>query len=452
MESLLPQSFLDLLPSCSLEQKRAMFVHLEKSIKSESKKLLSQSVDFSRFVEHVPHFLSTDFFDEEIFADITSLGLFKVTDKTVSQWLSTDNRDYCFSDSPRFKHPAKPITDYPGICKLLKKVNDCSKTIQDLNAALIIVYNTKEAALNFHDDAEKLMDSRSSIATVSFGATRTLAFCRKGVPKQTEFSFPVSHHDMVVMKPGCQESLLHKVIKGSDLPIKEDEWRICISFRKITPVGETVPDISSDVRKTDIIDLEQSQSTPVQSINLIVGDSFSEGLDQDKLGRNGRKRVVNLSKGGATIEDVTKQLDNFFVTNSTPVSKVFICVGANDIRNCREKGVQHLKFPLKELAIKVRTQFPLAKIWFQSLIPLPHQHMYTEVNVLQYNDILYDICTMNHIYYLDCFEAFLTYDGYRFEELFKNWNNIHPNKFGYVKLAKMYLKRIHSRRFNPLAY
>ena len=433
-----------------------MFVHLDNLIKSESKISLNKNVDFSRFVEHVPEFLSCDNFDEELLADVVSLGMFnkKNSNKTVSQWLSSDSRDYCFSDSPRFKHPPKPISAYPGINKLLKKVNDSPITTQDLDAALVIVYNTKQAALNFHDDAEQLIDGNSSIATVSFGATRTMEFCRKGVtPSVPEHSFPVSNHDLVVMKPGCQEALKHRILQGSGEEDSANDWRVCISFRKITPVHETDPDISFGDVKVEANHSGVTKLSPSpQKINLVVGDSFSEGLNAEKLGRNGRKRVINLSRGGASIDDVSKQLDDFFVTNTTPVSKIFVCVGANDIRNCREKGVRHLKSPLNDLARKIKTQFPSASVWFQSLIPFPHQHRYTEVNVMQYNDLLYEICMLNHIFYLDCFNSYLTYDGFRSENLFLNFNNIHPNRHGYSLLARIYLNIIHSKRFNPLGY
>ena len=112
----------------------------------------------------------------------------------------------------------------------------------------------------------------------------------------------------------------------------------------------------------------------------------------------------------------------------------------------------HLQLPFNELARQIRTQIPSASVWFQSLIPLPHQHNFTEVNVMQYNDLLYEICITNHIYYLDCFNTFLTHDGFRIEHLFHSRFNIHPNSRGLSELARIYLKLIHSRRFNPLWY
>ena len=458
MELNLPNSFLELLSSCTLQQKKAMAVHLNNIIKCEIKNTLNAELDFSKYVDYVKDFVPADNFDEEILADVESLGVFKKAKKgAVSQWLSSDTRDYCFSDSPRFKHPPKPISNYKGICKLLKLVNDDSRTTQNLDAALVICYNTRDSALNFHNDAEKLIDSNSSIATISFGASRTMEFCvGTKRPNTAEYSFKVSHHDMVIMKPGCQEILKHRICPESDDEADQEceEWRVCISFRKLNSITdeESDPDISFGCKAPVVDNSPSTPSTHIQKMNLVVGDSFSAGLDEGKLSRNGRMLVKNISSGGATINDVCKQLDDFYISNNHPVSKFFVCVGANDIRHCREKGIRHLKSPLNDLARQIRTQFPSASVWFQTLIPLPHQHNFTEVNVMQYNQLLYEICLLNRIYYLDCFSSFLTHDGFRSEHLFHNRLNIHPNNRGLSVLARIYLKLIHSRRFNPLGY
>ena len=52
-----------------------------------------------------------------------------------------------------------------------------ARTTQDANAALVKVYNINRAAIDFHDDDEAIIDSNSSISTVSFGPSRTVEFC-----------------------------------------------------------------------------------------------------------------------------------------------------------------------------------------------------------------------------------------------------------------------------------
>ena len=67
--------------------------------------------------------------------------------------------------------------------------------------------------------------------------------------------------------------------------------------------------------------------------------------------------------------------------------------------------------------------------------------------------MIFDICKKERIYYLNVFWAFLGHDGYRNKNLFpKNLNDIHPNKIGVGTLARFYIERIHSKRFNPLGY
>ena len=448
----LPTSFIDLLKSCTFPQKKAMLVHLSNEIKSEAKCTPHVSINYSQYVDHAENFVPKENFDEEILADVTSLGLIKKTGKVVTQWLSMDSREYCFSESQRQKHKPKPINDYPGIKNLLDRVNADPRTTQNLNAALISVYNSKNSALSFHHDGEHLMDSNASIAVVSFGATRTMEFCHQGPrPHIAEHTFKVCNHDLVIMKPGCQQALLH-CIRSDDPSDANDveELRFSISFRKVVPDTEEDPEVSFDINSQHQISGSRSPAT--QKINIVVGDSISAGLNEDKLGRKGRQLVKNLSSGGATIRDVCKQLDNFYVSNNVPVSKIFVCVGANDIRNCREKGVRHLKSPLNDLAKQIRLQFPSANVWFQSIIPFPMQHHFTIQNILEFNDLLYETCMINNMYYIDCVEPFLGPDGFRSEYLFHNRDNIHPNNRGLSVLAKIYLRLIHSRKFNPLGY
>ena len=178
------------------------------------------------------------------------------------------------------------------------------------------------------------------------------------------------------------------------------------------------------------------------------------------MGRKGKKKVVNLSEGGATIKDVSQQLDSYFLSKAhddTVVKKVFVCVGANDIRNCKENEVRHLKSPLVSLAEQIKVTFPDASVWFQCLMPLPLQHQYSVRNVEQYNKLLFEVCSYMKIYYLDVFKKFLVFNlmrgcYLRRESLFVNKYNVHLNKLGLCILASNYIRLIHSTSFNPLGY
>ena len=311
--------------------------------------------------------------------------------------------------------------------------------------------------MSFHDDSEQIMDDNSSIATVSFGSTRTMEFCVKGKKLVPEYSLEVSNHDMVIMNPGCQDHLLHRICPDkTSVNSSSNEWRFAISFRRVTPFSDDTIDseISYDeISTSNKQQLKPPNTKPLQGINLLVGDSFLVGLNEDKLGRSGRKLVKNVSESGATIADVANQIDKFYVSNGHPVSSIFVCVGANDIRYCKEKGIKHLKSSLNDLAKKIKSLFPTAKIWFQPIIPLPEQNRFTINNVLNFNKLLFHICAINGIYYLEnCFSTFLTFDGFRNENLFRSWHNIHFNNKGLRTLALIYLNIIHSKKFNPLGY
>ena len=449
----LPVGFSDIVSSSSIEQCKSMLVYLNNTITELSNKVNDSDSIFNNYTNHTPNFLQDDQLKETIIAEVTSMGIInKKSSKITTQWLSPDgdNRDYCFSESQNFRHPPKPLSDYPGIVKLLESVNAHGSTTHNLDSALIMGYNKTESALNFHHDGEKLIDQSGSIAVVSFGKERLMEFCCQGGPRVPEFGFAVSDGDLAVMRPGCQQTLLHRICQGSpETDVNTDKWRFSISFRKVAPLNED-HEISFDLKEDKINIL------PKRKICVIAGDSYSAGLDPVKLGRKNRRIVKNVSSGGAKIEDVSEQLDEFFLRNGEGVvDKVFISVGTNDIRLCKDSGVKHLRNKLFRLVDKVKLLFPGAKLWFQSLLPLPVQNAWTVGNVEKYNNMLYGVCSDKGVFYLDCFSMFLTPTGngdfLRYEPLFRP-ANIHPNNRGLALLARKYISLIHSRKFNPLAY
>ncbi|NRB81767.1 MAG: alpha-ketoglutarate-dependent dioxygenase AlkB [Saccharospirillaceae bacterium] len=222
-----------------------MLVALSKSIKSDINKRSHANVDFNQYVELIKDFLPNDYLDDAIIAEVEELGLFKNSNKPLTQWLSSDSRNYCFSDNKRPSHPSKDIRKYHNICKLMDTVNKDTKTTQNADAALVIVYNTKHAGIDFHNDGEKLIDSSSSISTITFGSSRDIEFCNQGIrPRVAQHTVEAGNHDLMIMKPGCQEQLVHRVCQGTSHQNTNDEWRVVISFRKITQSMEQDSEIS----------------------------------------------------------------------------------------------------------------------------------------------------------------------------------------------------------------
>ena len=359
------------------------------------------------------------------------------------------------------------------------KVNEaCEAGYQDLpvhQLGIVIVYKKNNAAIGFHDDNETLIDGNSSISTITFGSKRNIEFCNKSIrPRTCQHVVECGNHDLMIMKAGCQSKLVHRVCKGTTSTSGSDDLRVVISFRKLSSnvavngdseVSSDDPEISFDdptIGNSRVPDSVTAQDQSPQRVTLLVGDSFIVGMDADRLGRRGKKNVVNLSSGGATITDVSTQLDTYFLSNADEntnieVDKIVVCVGTNDIRNCKENGIRHLKQPLVLLVEQIKNLFPNSKIWFQSLIPLIIQNQFTVHNVHEFNRLLFEVCSFTKIYFLDVFNMFLHFDQYsqtvlRNEFYFINSKNIHLNKVGLGMLARCYIRLIHSNRFNPLGF
>ena len=321
---------------------------------------------------------------------------------------------------------------------------------------------------------------------------------------QPVFSIKMENKSLTVMKPGCQQKLLHEVLAGN--PSDGDGIRYSWSIRHdplapplqqphvspdnisspmspIIPCASTAASSSSPLSSsTDVLESPpiiistpkimhspqpisgevassslptkmSSRQPPPRKTTLIAGDSYSARLDPIKLGKK-KKNVINISKGGSTLKDVEKSIDTFFISQSNIViDKIFVCVGTNDLNKCYENGVLHLKSPLKELCKKIKLLFPDAKVYFQPVLPMPVKNKYTVRNIRRFNKLLYDTCIRERFYFIDIFWDFVGYDGLRYKEYYpKDIKDIHPNKHGIAALAKHYIYMIHSKRFNPLGY
>ena len=135
---------------------------------------------------------------------------------------------------------------------------------------------------------------------------------------------------------------------------------------------------------------------------------------------------------------------------------MLISVGTNDIRYC--PNVDELKPKLKSLCALSSELFPNSKIYFQSLIPLPCKSAndwVTNRKVIDFNRILVNECIFRRFHILDAFSVFCSpfYDSscpeIRNQYLF-NGTDIHPSKNrGMGVLAKLYIRALHSKYFDP---
>ena len=113
------------------------------------------------------------------------------------------------------------------------------------------------------------------------------------------------------------------------------------------------------------------------------------------------------------------------------VDQVFVSIGTNDIRGCRREGVSKHKGDLFKLIRFIKELLPHAKVFFQSLLPLPITYenaTFIARNILSFNDMLYEVCKHERVYLFDVFGLFLL-GRYRNPRLFPlGFHDMHPNK------------------------
>ena len=232
--------------------------------------------------------------------------------------------------------------------------------------------------------------------------------------------------------------------------------RYALSYRAVkstsTPSSASVP--SDPSPRT-----APQTKIPVKHVTLVAGDSYAARLDSAKLGK-GKVDVQNIAVGGAKMNVVQKQLEDYAAANSdVVVDKIILSVGTNDIKNVQDLNL--LRGPLKELCTKVNTLFPNSKVHLQSLLPLPIKNEndgLTNRRIIDFNRILFNECIFRRFYFIDTFYPFTKFKRApyepikRFDPLFEK-NGIHPNvDRGMGVLARFYIRAIHSKYFNPYVY
>ena len=260
------------------------------------------------------------------------------------------------------------ISKYPNVTKLLNIVNaQVSDGKGALNCCNIICYSNDKKSLRLHSDNESSISQTHPIATFSLGVTRRIEFVPIGSHHtRVVHSVDASNNSLYVMHPGCQSILKHRVLQG-DSSGSEDHTIYSISFRKS---GSILPRESYIQSPGE----ESPSLTPVSRIpaSLLVGDSFLARMDKERLEKN-KKTILNLAKGGNKIQNVFQSLHSFKNASENErylITQIFISVGTNDIRYCKN-GISHLKGEFFSLVRTIKSYFPTAKIYVQSLLPLP---------------------------------------------------------------------------------
>lgn len=118
---------------------------------------------------------------------------------------------YSFQDMP------------PPLQELLKRVTHI--THREYDYLLVHLYPDGQSSIGWHNDKEAF---GSTVASVSFGATRKFRFRHLGRTTGYDHQIVLRNGDLLEMKPGCQEEWEHTVPVESTVK----EPRINLTFRQ----------------------------------------------------------------------------------------------------------------------------------------------------------------------------------------------------------------------------
>ncbi len=96
-----------------------------------------------------------------------------------------------------------------------------------INSVLLNLYEDGRSEIRWHSDKEEQLGLNPIIPTLVVGSTRKFWFMNKETGEKTFYS--MSHGDLLVMGPNCQQNYLHAILKESEVK----EPRISLTFRKV---------------------------------------------------------------------------------------------------------------------------------------------------------------------------------------------------------------------------
>ncbi len=182
-------------------------------------------------VEYVPDVVNNTLRDR-LLAECNSMNFSYSERKACSQWLSTTNEPYIFPDSNPV-HKALDIKSFPAICEVMNIFNNRFNANND--SCLILKYTTSSSRTSLHADDEKCLDQSQPICNLTIGSSRVIKFLTS-TDKREVCSIEMKDKGVVVMHPGTQQSLLHKV-QGDNHKTKA--LRYSISFRTLAKKSTT---------------------------------------------------------------------------------------------------------------------------------------------------------------------------------------------------------------------
>ena len=383
---------------------------------------------------------SPEDFTKNMIEELDTLGLKEksgtsVRRKVASQWL--------VKNPQQTNLPSEDLDKFPCLSRL-RSIVSAATGGNDYNSCIVNYYADGASRTRPHSDDESYIEQSCPIACFSVGQTREIGiFDKEG--GQLIAKHALSSGSLFVMNPGAQANTRHQVLPMRSGPCGE---RFSISFRKInySQVSNEWPFAS----RPSTTPPRQAPATTCKT-TLVLGTSIPYYLDFEKLsGSSGKVKVVNLCRRGAKINTLHDALDEHY-RNEEPseiVDKVIISVSTNDLRNNKKNTVGHLYTPMENLVSKIKTFYPNAAIYIQSLLPLRVQNAFTVSNVLGFNKLLIRLCALNKCLYLDIFSQFLGENKHINPTLYR-YDGVHLSNKGLSVLARAYISKIRGR-FNPV--
>ena len=401
-------AFKDAIANANISDMRDIILKLQKKLK-----LTMDSTDniFDKYVSLHDEYVS-DVFAEELYKELYIPQTTNMSPKSPHVvWYGDKPYKYSGHD----EHPANPINPNSALKKFVDMANaDLSLDRALSDGVIVSIYYDNECSLGMHCDDERIIDSCNPVYNLSLGDERTSTLTKKGSnpshntrrSTMSSTSMTLKHKSLQVMHPGCQVHLLHGIPSGCNNGSNQRP-RISISGRKLADNQENKDPQTEPIKCSTPISVQSGEKT-----TLLLGTSITRPLIGDRMGRNGNK-CINISQGGAKINDVKTNLSNFNKANKEKVvDKLIFSLGTNDIRNIRDVTV--LEEPLEDLVKATKSMYPQAEIYAQSLLPIRLSKGYNLGNLeivdkcYSFNRLLFKLCKKYNIYYVDLFKQFLT--------------------------------------------
>lgn len=167
-------------------------------------------------VEYYPDFLTQQQADL-LFTACKQLSWQQNKIKMLGKWIDLPRLETMHGDKPY-------VYTYSGSVEL--KATDWTTELLELKVAIesacfyqfnLVIgnfYRSGADHIGWHSDSNSNMGSSPAIASVSLGATRRFQLKPKR-QEQSPTEYKLTHGSLILMKPGCQENWVHRIVKTS---------------------------------------------------------------------------------------------------------------------------------------------------------------------------------------------------------------------------------------------